>query len=185
MASFFGKLNKRNLLIIALTVAVLLATVGGVWGYLYSSPDPITNEFTPSFVTCEVEEVFENGVKQNVAIRNTGNVDAFVRAAVIVTFQDADGKVLATAPKEGTDYTVRWAKNGWQKGMDGFWYHGAAVKPNELTANLIETATAITAPDGFSLNIQIIATAIQSNPTKAVQEAWSVTVVDGEMIPPQ
>ncbi len=185
MASFFRKLNKKSLLIIALTVVVLLATVGGVLGYLYSRPQPITNEFTPSFVTCEVEEAFENGVKQDVAIRNTGNVNAFIRAAVVVTFQDSDGKVLATAPKEGTDYTVKWAQNGWMKGSDGFWYHGAEVEPNELTANLIETATAITAPDGFSLNIRIIATAIQSNPTQAVQEAWNVTVLDGEIIPPQ
>lgn len=183
MAFISGKLNKKSITVIAFSAVILLSVVGGVWGYLASRPDPITNEFTPAFVTCEVQETFENGVKQDVAIRNTGNVNAFIRAAVVVTFQDADGKVLATAPKEGTDYTVTWAESGWMKGSDGFWYHKTAVKPGELTADLIETATALTAPDGFSLNIQIIATAIQSDPPQAVTDAWNVTHSGGVIIP--
>lgn len=183
MAFISGKLNKKSIIVIALSAVILLSAVGGVWGYLASRPDPITNEFTPAFVTCEVVETFQGGVKQDVAIRNTGNVDAFIRAAVIVTFKDADGKVLATAPVEGTDYTVVWAESGWLKGLDGFWYHGISVRPGELTADLIETATALTAPDGFNLNIQIIATAVQADPSTAVSDAWNVTFSGGVIIP--
>ena len=178
-----GKLNKKSIIVIALSAVILLSSVGGVWGYLASRPDPITNEFTPAFVTCEIQETFQGGIKQDVSVRNTGNVNAFIRAAVIVTFKDADGKVLATAPKEGTDYTVTWNSSGWMKGSDGFWYHGAAVKPGQLTADLIETATALNIPDGFSLDIQIIATAIQSDPPQAVTDAWDVTFSGGVIIP--
>ena len=48
---------------------------------------------------------------------------------------------------------------------------------------LIDSAVAVSAPAGYRLNIQILATAIQSAPDDAVQEAWGITPVNGELIP--
>ena len=70
-----------------------------------------------------MEETFESGVKSDVTIRNTGNIDAYIRAAVIINFVSDDGKVLAAAPQEGTDYVIVWSSHGWVKGSDGYWYH--------------------------------------------------------------
>ena len=183
MLSIFRELSKKNIIVIAALTAILLASVGGVFAFLVSRPAPVTNEFTPASVTCAVEETFEGGTDRDVKIRNTGNVNAYIRAMVIFTFEDGDGKVLAVSPKEGTDYTVVWAESGWLKGADGFWYHVSAVAPNGTTSDLIESASLIGAPDGFDLNIQVIATAIQSDPTTAVEQAWDVTVSNGIVIP--
>ncbi len=185
MRFFVQKHIKKGILVVAFVIVFVLMDVGGTGAFLLSKPDPIANHFTPAFVTCEVEETFQNGVKQDVSIRNTGNVAAYIRAAVVITFQDADGTVLASAPKEGVDYTIAWAQSGWTKGADGFWYHGKTVAPNATTVDLIETAKVISAPDGYDLVIQIAATAIQADPMKAVEQAWNVTVSNKTVIPLQ
>lgn len=184
MARRFKQQKMRIPAMILATVLFLIcSTVGGVFAYLLSQPDSITNKFLPAKVTCSVEENFQNGIKSNVKIRNTGNVDAYIRVTVVATFRDQNGNVLATAPKEGTDYTVTWASSGWKQGSDGYWYYAKQVSPNELTANLIETASLRSAPDGYSLNLQIVASAIQSDPASAVTEAWGITPINGEILP--
>ena len=172
MSTESRKLNLIIVIAVALCIT-LVATVGGVWSYLVSRTDTVSNEFVPAKVTCEVEETFQNGVKENVCIKNTGNVNAFIRAAVVVTFEADDGKVLANAPVENAD---------WQKGADGFWYHKKSVSPNNTTSQLIGKAEAVSVPDGYKLNIRILATAIQSDPESAVKEAWNVTVSGGTLI---
>lgn len=183
MISFFKRINKKSVIIVATVGVVVAATVCGVFAYLASRPDPITNEFTPASVTCEVNETFENGVKKNVSISNTGNVPAYIRAFVVVNFQNSNGEVLATAPEEGKDYTVTWAESGWIKGQDGFWYYASAVAPGRNTTNLIESASVISAPDSFNLNIRVIASAIQAEPVTAVDQAWNVSVSNGVLNP--
>ena len=180
-----GRTRKLNILPVILVAACLLiaGSASGVWAYLSSQPDEIENTFVPATVTCAVEETFENNVKSDVTIRNTGTVNAYIRAAVIASFVTEDGKVLATAPVEGTDYTVTWGNNGWKQGSDGFWYYSKPVSPNAATPDLIESATSVTAPQGARLNLQIIASAVQSAPAKAVTEAWGVSVTNGEIIP--
>ena len=169
--------------VIASLVLLAACVVVGSVAYLVSRPDSLANDFIPAKVTCAVEEQFADGVKSDVKIRNTGNVDAYVRAAVVVTFRSADGKVLATAPCEGVDYAVTWADRGWREGSDGFWYYADAVSPNGVTAPLIMTAAALSAPEGYSLHVQIIAAAVQSDPEAAVASAWGITPTGGKLIP--
>lgn len=89
----------------------------------------------------------------------------------------------STAPVEGVDYTVDWSDSSWIKGTDGYWYYAQAVAPDALTAVLTDTATAVSAPDGYRLHLQILATAIQAQPANAVQEAWGVTLSNGTLTP--
>ena len=182
MARHYKKMNKRVALVLLSLCAVLclaLGTAQGVWAYLISQTREIPNTFVPATVTCMVEEQFQNGVKEQVKVRNTGNIAAYIRATVVATYVAPDGKVLATAPQEGVDYTVQINDADWKRGSDGFWYYPASVAPNGLTADLIHTAEAVTAPDGYRLNLQILATAIQAEPPAAAEQAWGVTVTDG------
>ena len=175
---------KRSKILAALLLVIgaLICTVS-VQAYMRRQTDVVENVFVPAKVSCSVEEEFIDGVKRNVKVRNTGNIDAYIRATVIATFVSDDGKVLATAPAEGTDYTVIWAAEGWTKGADGFWYHTKSVKPNETTAPLINSAQMVSAPSGYRLHIQILATGIQSAPDHVVQESWGVSINNGEIIP--
>lgn len=178
-----NKHSRKWIVAALLCLCIVACTLGGVNAYLTSRTEPVVNEFVPAKVSCIVEETFENGVKTDVRVRNTGNIDAYIRAAVIINFVSDDGKVLATAPQEGVDYILIWDAYGWTKGSDGYWYYKNAVAPGELTSMLIESAAAVSAPDGYRLNIQIAATAIQSAPDTAVQEAWGITPVNGELLP--
>ena len=183
MAGRCRKQNSSRAVIIALFLCLVLGTFGGVFAYLISRPAPLSNQFTPAEVSCSVEELFRDGVKSDVKVRNTGNVNAYLRAAVIVTFVDDGGKVLAGSPKEGVNYTVVWGSSGWTLGSDGFWYYADAVSPDGVTAPLIQSASPISVPDGYRLNLQIVASAIQSDPEAAVTAAWGITPVNGKILP--
>ena len=176
------KMN-RNIVLIALICLVLIAgSVGGAYAYLKANTDVLSNEFVPAKVTCSVEEEFQDGIKSNVKVRNTGNADAYIRATVVATYVAEDGKILATAPVEGVDYVITWGTEGWVKGTDGYWYHTKPVAPEAVTASLIESAEAVTAPEDYRLHLQILASGVQSAPDAAVQEAWGVTVTDGQLV---
>ena len=131
---------------------------------------------------CKIEETFADNVKKDVHIKNTGDVDAYIRATVIANWvsDDKAGKIHSSSPKEGVDYSVEWGTEGWKKFIDGFWYYENAVAPEDVTKNLIETSATITeAPEGYHLEIQILATAIQSTPVEVVEQEWGVTVEEG------
>lgn len=176
--------NAKTVVIAALCLCLIACTVvGGVYAYLTAKTDPVSNEFIPAKVSCSVEEDFTDGVKSNVTVRNTGNIDAYIRATMVATYVSEDGKVLATAPVEGVDYIVDWTADGWKKGADGYWYHIKPVAPGETTGCLINSAQAVSSLSGYRLNIQILATGIQSAPDSAVQDAWGVSVSNGELLP--
>ena len=177
------KSNRIIIFVPILCLCIAACSVGGIYAYLTTGTDSLYNEFAPAKVTCVVEENFADGIKSDVMVRNTSNVDAFIRVAVVATFVSQDGKVLATAPKEGVDYVVNWSAAGWRKGTDGYWYHAKPVAPGETTTQLIENAAVVSAPTDFRLHIQILATALQSAPDSAVQEAWGVDVINGEIAP--
>ena len=97
------KLNRSFVLLVS--CLALLVSVTGTLAYLVTNTPDVVNTFTPGKVSCTVEEPgWQNGntVKQNVTIKNTGNTDAFIRAAVVATWVDEAGKISAT-PVESSD----------------------------------------------------------------------------------
>ena len=164
---FNGKLSIIAVLLILLAVF----TVSGTLAYLIVTTDSVTNTFVPGSVTCAVEETFDGTTKSDVKVKNTGNVDAYIRAAVVVNWVDADGNVCAQAH---TAPTISYNDTDWTKGADGYWYYKEAVAPGALTNNLINTATSTAQADGCKLQIEIIASAIQAEGTGATgaADAW-------------
>ena len=183
MREYLKKLNKKKATIVAICICIAFCGVAGTIAYLISRTDPLENTFLPAQVTCEVEENFSSGIKSDVRVRNTGDVNAYIRATVVVTFTTDDGKVYSKTPVEGVNYSVTLSNNKWEKGTDGFWYYAESVVPNAATENLIDQAVELSTPDGYRLNVQILATAIQSEPDAAVQSAWGITPINGKITP--
>ena len=176
--------TKRRVLLLAAAALVSL-TVGGVFGYIMAQTEPIANNFNPVAVTCKVEENdFQGVVKENVCIRNTSEIPAYIRVATVATWVDPDGNVLAKAPVEGIDYAVVWGTENWAKGSDGFWYYTKPVAAADATTQLINTMAVNQAPEGYQLRLQILAVAIQAEPDRAVTQAWGVTVDENGTITP-
>lgn len=164
---------------------LLTIAVGVTFAYIIASTTPMKNEFRPVKVTCAIEETFENDVKKDVRVKNTGDVNAFIRAMIVVNWvsDDGQGKIHAQMPKEGVDYSIQWGASGWKKCTDGFWYYNTAVAPGNITADLIETSAALgNAPEGYRLQIQILASAFQAMPETAIEQEWGVIVDDGTIV---
>ena len=84
---------------------------------------------------------------------------------------------MGKQPAEGIDYEIIFAEDtGWISGTDGYWYHAAAVGSSDPTGVLIRECTQITEKTGCQLVVEILASAVQSEPPEAVADAWGVTV---------
>lgn len=175
--------TKKPVALVALLV-LLCCTVAGTVAYLVTSTGPVTNTFTPASVTTEVVETFANGVKSDVKIKNTGNIDAYIRAAIIVNWADKDGNVSAT-PVEDGDYVIKYdSSNTWKK-IGDYWYYTKPVAADSLTEKaLIESCAPVAgkAPEGYDLQVTILADGIQSKPDKVVKEVWKVVEVNDNQL---
>ena len=74
--------KKSGVLLIA-AVLLLVMAVGGTIAYLATSTEPVVNTFTPGNTDITVDEEFDGKVKTDVAIKNDGTVDAYIRVKVL------------------------------------------------------------------------------------------------------
>lgn len=168
---------KRRALAQGIALILLLqTTVTGTLAFLTDRTQSIKNLFQPSQVTTAVEETFQDGVKTDVKIKNTGDVDAWLRGKVVITWQDEAGNVYSVAPKGGTDYTITYDESTWLQGDDGFWYYPTPVEAGESTKVALisrcELSKAPTTPEGYSLCVEILSSGLQSKPASVFNENW-------------
>ena len=115
-------------------------------------------------------------MKSDVKIQNTGDIPAYIRARIVVTWKDANGKVSAV-PVKNTDYTIAFNETDWTQQGD-YWYCKTAVDAGGETPVLITKCEKKgNAPKDYDLSVEILADAIQSEPASAVTEAWGNTPI--------
>lgn len=175
---------KRSIVLVVSVLVLLLAVAGGTLAWLTANTGPVVNTFTPAHVTCQVDETFDGTTKSDVKVKNAGDIPAYIRAYIVVTWKDETGNVYGQKPVANADYTMEMAQNtGWVTGSDGYYYYTDAVDSKGKTGVLIKSCTEITgkAPVGCNLSVEIMAEAIQSVPEEAVEDAWGVTVNNGTL----
>lgn len=188
--------SRKYLLLISLLLLSAIA-VSATVAYLFHSTGPLRNLFSGSVVTCAVVENDTEPIsgdqlsvskKENVKIRNTGDTTAYIRVAIVATWKSTDGtRVYAEKPLPGSDYTVTFAADsGWELSGDGFYYYTSPVEPDADTGVLMESCIPIpqAAPEGYTLSIEIVASAIQSSPSGTVLREWSsgISGMDGDTL---
>lgn len=184
-AKHAGKYTGLNRKYVVLAISLLLivcCTAGGTLAFLIMETPPVENTFLPTNTSISVDEKLENGVKKDVKIVNNGNIPAYIRATVVVTWQNDAGEVLGVKPVSGTDYNMILDGTGWDTNTsDSFYYYKTPVAANSSTGVLIDECKQLQAApqEGYKLHVEILAQSIQSEPIDAVQEAWSVTVTNG------
>ncbi len=185
------KYNGKLKVCIIAACMIAVAIVSSITiAFLIDETTPIQNTLEPALVACEIQENFDGNVKKNVSIKNTGEVESYIRAKVVVTWMSADqSMVTATKPQINTDYTITYTDDtAWQLGSDGYWYYTLPVNVGDETATLIDScslASGAAVPDGFYLSVEVVGSAIQSTPTQAVTEKWSggvSSVSDGSLV---
>lgn len=164
---------KRSLVLVVSVLALVLAVAGGTLAWLVANSGPVTNTFTPATVSCKVEETFKNNVKSNVNVKNTSNIDAYLRVKLVTYRVNDDGQHIGgTAEIPTFTPGKNWVKHG------DFYYYTLPVAPDGTpAANLIDTITltgSYNDADGGKQVIEVMAEAIQSQPDSAVQQAWGI-----------
>ena len=173
--------HKGRLTAMVIATAVLLAlAIGGTVAWLTANATPVENTFTPSHVACSVTENFDGTTKKNVNVTNDSDIDAYIRVK-LVTYrvneqnQHIGGTAEIPEFKPGTG----WVERG------GYYYYTSPVKPGEKPAanliNSIELTGSYNDADGGKQVVEVMAEAIQSQPAKAVGEAWGVTISQGSV----
>ena len=180
----YSRKPKRSIkpFLIAFCVCILAcAAVSGSLAWLISTPGPVVNEFTPGEVTIQVDETFNGTTKQNVRIKNTGNVPAYIRVALVPAWVDDEGNIAAK-PAYLDDCNIAWGEDGngyendWFIGSDGFYYCKTVIEPDGSTPILIKSCTVKDGEHEYDFELQVIASAVQSLPTSTVGEVWPVVV---------
>lgn len=178
-----AKRKKIYVLLAAILVPLTMATVGSTLAYVASKTEQVSNSFDRAEMSCEINEDFNGNVKEDVYIENTSTQDGvagYIRAEVIVSWENEMGVVYAKSPVAGTDYAIAYNlkgtgnDNGWIQGTDGYYYWPAEVAAGDSTGVLITTCQPVEgrAPEGYTLVVDVLAQIIQSNPNSAVTDAW-------------
>lgn len=175
--------TKKQLCLIAMLIAVMCIVISAVTlAFIYTNTDDVKNVFNPTTVSGDIVEEFDGEVKKNVAVINTGDVDSYIRASVIVTWMNEDKtEVASTRPAEDVDYEIHYATEdtNWEKADDGYWYYKVPVAPEDTTDYLINECKLIEGvipPEGYYLSVEIISSSIQSTPVNVVTEQWDTGV---------
>lgn len=176
---------------------ILSLAAAKVFAYLKQSAGKAENTFlSEQSVTPQINETFNGNEKSNVSVfvGDTG-YSVYVRAAVIITWKDSSGNVLAETPsllRQDYEISYNLKENGWFYGNDGFYYYSIPVESGSSTDTLINNCKPLSgAPEnGYSLDVEIIAQTIQSagfsdaGDVPAVTEAWGVAVNNDKSLIP-
>jgi len=188
------RIPVRSLILLLTLVLLIGSGIGMTVGFLSTRTEPVQNDFTYGKVSCEVLETFgkENNryIKRDVRIKNTGNTSAYIRVLLVFTWKDANGNVYVNKPQINKDYQINPdISNGWsiyQNSIGTFsYYYKYPVAAGEETPNLIDSlrqTPGVVGPENgkYALSVEIVADAVQAEPTDAVMDAWDRATVGAD-----
>lgn len=175
-------LNGRLTAMVIATVMLLALAIGGTVAWLTDTSPAVVNTFTPSHVSCKVDETFDDrtGVKSNVQVQNTSDIPAFIRVKLVTYRTNGKGQHIGgTAAVPNFQPGANWVLH------EGYYYYTQPVQPQKFTGILIDEIR-LQDPymdaDGGHQAIDVMAEAIQSVPEAAVKEAWGFELkADGSL----
>ena len=178
-----GGKGKKSVAVMAAVALILALAVGGTVAYIATKVDPINNQFLPAKVSCEVET---NG--DTIKVNNTSNIPAYIRAAIVVNWMDGEGNVRGIAPVKDTDYTLTVNTDKWDLVGSFYYYDQSVPEKTQITEALVASyglMNGVTAPDGYTLTVEVVAEAIQadgvgSDGKTAAESAWGVKLSSGQ-----
>lgn len=185
-------ISRVSKLLTTLLILLLLASLAAV--PMYAKYIKQTNEIKNTFSHVdtsgpEIEEKFENNIKENVYVSvGETKYPVYVRATIVITWKkevevtDEDGNpvigedgepmkdyiVYSVLPDSEKDYklTLKLTENGWvYNEADGFYYYTQPVESKGTTGVLIERCeqrTPFNPPEGYFLSVEIIAQTVQA-----------------------
>ena len=156
--------------VLLIAVLLLISTaVGSTAAFLVTKTGPVVEDFVYAQVSCQVTDTM--------GVKNTGTAQAYIRASYAVNWRlDGEESIAAVTP-EGYSYDLEKGIQ-WEEGGDGYFYYPAPVDPGGETPSLLTCSVSYPEDPKYTLSVEVVAEAIQSNPAEAAEDAWGVRVSD-------
>ena len=200
------KLFKNKPIWLIVGILLVLSCISLVMALMTKSTPKVTNEFTLAEVTCQIHESLlktdgttetsdgtsHTGVskKNEIKVENTSNIDAYIRVRLVSYYVDENNKIIG---KDCPVPTFVPNNSYWiADSTNNTYYYKSPVTTGATTENLIASGSGIvletidgTAADSYEHLYQVvdvIAEAVQAEPSNAVTSVWSITVgTDGTL----
>lgn len=167
---FNGSGGRKTALILSLCLIFALA-VGTTFALLKANTAPVENTFTAAKSGTDIVEKLDGSQKTSIAVKNTGTAVSYVRVKLVMNWVDENGNVSAEPVNITPSITDNWFLK------DGIYYYKMPVAAKDFTTNLLKTPiTQDAAPEGYHLEVTVLAESIQAAPSAAVQQSWGVRV---------
>ena len=167
---FNGSGGRKTALILSLCLIFALA-VGTTFALLKASTAPVENTFTAAKSGTDIVEELDGNQKKSIVVKNTGTAVSYVRVKLVMNWVDENGNVSAEPVNITPSITDNWFLK------DGIYYYKMPVAAKDFTTNLLQTPiTQDAAPEGYHLEVTVLAESIQAAPSAAVQQSWGVGV---------
>ena len=170
-----ARVYRTAVLLIAVLLLITTA-VGSTAAFLVTKTGPVEEFFAYAQVSCQVTR---SG--SALAVQNTGTAQAYIRASYAVNWLDGDENIVAVVPEGYSCGLVEDPQDAWVEGGDGYFYYSYPVDPGSETPSLLTCNPSYPENPEYTLSVEVVAEAIQSNPAEAAEDAWGVTVSDGKL----
>lgn len=179
---FNGSGGRKAALILSLCLIFALA-VGTTFALLKASTAPVQNTFTAAKSETYIDEVLEGSQKTSIKVKNTGTATSYVRVKLVCNWVDGSNNIV---PGDNLPKVMLNTEKGWLLGTDGIYYYTKPVAPGDSTENLLANPIEEPddKPDGYRLEVTVLAESIQAAPDTAVKDAWKVVEVDNGALAP-
>lgn len=173
---FNGSGGRKAALILSLCLIFALA-VGTTFALLKANTAPVTNTFKAATSDTHVDVKDSGNEKTGIFVKNEGTATSYVRVKLVMNWVSEDGKTISGEP---VNINVKYDTNNWFE-KDGIYYYKTPVGPNMTTDNLLQKDKHITEPtgkpEGYHLEVTVLAESIQAAPSTAVEGAWTAVKV--------
>lgn len=166
-----ARVYRTAVLLIAVLLLITTA-VGSTAAFLVTKTEPVEEAFAYAQVSCQVTDTL--------AVQNTGTAQAYIRASYAVNWLDVNGNIVAAVP-EGYSCDPVENQDDWTEGGDGYFYYPDPVAPGDETPSLLTCSVLRPEEPEYTLSVEVVAEAIQSDPAEAAADAWGVTVSGGKL----
>ena len=173
------RLTKKSMMLLIASVLLLTMAVGGTLAYFLDATEEVIYTLQAGYLATQLQQSLD-GDAHSVRVENLGNVDVYVRVAILGNWVDENNVIVAPWTAEIAVNEVQ----GWQQGEDGFYYYTKPLlgQKNVQTPNLLAASVAQSGgPAGAHLEIAVLHQAIQAECRNAAglypaEDAWHVTI---------
>ena len=170
-ATSFEKRGKKKILVlIAAVLAICIVTATTVYAvqYIKAQTETVVDIFKRAEVACSVTQTNVTQTEIKFTIKNDSNVSVYLRVWIDPNWVKDDANYY-TDPNFSISETANWTQQ-----TDGYYLYSGKIEPEDTATITVSSTSA--APSGYTFDVNLMAEVIQSDPIKAVNEAWGYNI---------